>query len=504
MKIKLTLLLSFAILIVPFISSAHNLGGELKISYNGGYSYNIDVNVYKETTGVQCPTTVTVYFYNTSDSTQNFNTLANTNYVDHTMDLNHCSSYVPSGGSNIIDLNVRTFSFNYVTITSGTWVVGVEIPCRTNSDLTYGSPNSIYLKAEINNTITPAVSTLDFEELPPFIVKYDDLDTNIINNRVITTSSDDSIHYSLSQPMLGNNNYLNYSNANYQNFLNAVYLDLDSSNGQLGIFQGPYFYGQLSSFYLIKVEHWKRIPNHGIVLASVTYREAYIKIIKDLNQTYPIISGIDTLLNASFTNNQNISLPQVHLGDTLRFIINTHDQDSVLNPSQPNSSSLTIEWDKQLNNASIMKYRSNTASAYAIIEFIPDSNDLAEVYKDFSLVVSDDACPYIYQTIRHFRIEVLPPKQSNSIVNHDASLPKLIISPNPNNGMFNLAIDNAINSPFQLNIFNLNGQLVYQKDFSHMTHAESINLDLTNLPPSVYLLQMKTTNTNQTKRFIIE
>ena len=78
----------------------------------------------------------------------------------------------------------------------------------------------------------------------------------------------------------------------------------------------------------------------------------------------------------------------------------------------------------------------------------------------------------------------------------------LLVFPNPSNGVFNLKLsDSAISYFAKIMVTDLKGNLIFNKDVQLIG---SLNLDLSHLQPSIYLLNIETDNNNFYKRIIIE
>ena len=72
------------------------------------------------------------------------------------------------------------------------------------------------------------------------------------------------------------------------------------------------------------------------------------------------------------------------------------------------------------------------------------------------------------------------------------------IIPNPNNGVFNIAIASTGVKDFPLEIYNQIGKLVYKKDITINSNKQVIAIDLSNLADGVYFISAS----NKTRKFI--
>jgi hypothetical protein len=75
---------------------------------------------------------------------------------------------------------------------------------------------------------------------------------------------------------------------------------------------------------------------------------------------------------------------------------------------------------------------------------------------------------------------------------------KILLSPNPSNGVFNLLLPD-IKSTVNIKIFNINGKLVYQKDSKNNTN---VVVDVSDKAAGEYIIQLKINNTIISKKFI--
>jgi PKD repeat protein len=74
--------------------------------------------------------------------------------------------------------------------------------------------------------------------------------------------------------------------------------------------------------------------------------------------------------------------------------------------------------------------------------------------------------------------------------------------PNPNNGLFNLTLQLAKTDDININVYNTNGQVVYTQKLGNINN-ENVGLDLSNLSPGIYNVNIQGSTTQITKRINI-
>jgi len=78
------------------------------------------------------------------------------------------------------------------------------------------------------------------------------------------------------------------------------------------------------------------------------------------------------------------------------------------------------------------------------------------------------------------------------------------VYPNPSTGLINIELKGDIYSSGKIFVTNINGQLVYESEFDHLTSATSLNIDLTNLIKGVYYLRLTSDEFTKTGKVILE
>ena len=80
----------------------------------------------------------------------------------------------------------------------------------------------------------------------------------------------------------------------------------------------------------------------------------------------------------------------------------------------------------------------------------------------------------------------------------------VLIYPNPNTGLFTLELNTLNSQSLELRIFNMVGQIVYNKSFSDYSGIFTTALDLTAQPPGIYNIQLATDKQVIVRRVVVE
>jgi hypothetical protein len=85
-----------------------------------------------------------------------------------------------------------------------------------------------------------------------------------------------------------------------------------------------------------------------------------------------------------------------------------------------------------------------------------------------------------------------------SILNGDG----IHVYPNPiADGVLNLKLDNGIQEPFDVFILDLTGKLLIQK---HFENANLLSVDVSSLPPAMYLVRIRSQHIQYSEKFLIQ
>jgi zona occludens toxin (predicted ATPase) len=76
------------------------------------------------------------------------------------------------------------------------------------------------------------------------------------------------------------------------------------------------------------------------------------------------------------------------------------------------------------------------------------------------------------------------------------------ISPNPNNGSFNVKLNTYNAEPVNVSVFDMRGRAVYNRDFRGQSlFSENIGLDVT---AGVYLVTVKNGERQETRKIVVQ
>jgi hypothetical protein len=84
---------------------------------------------------------------------------------------------------------------------------------------------------------------------------------------------------------------------------------------------------------------------------------------------------------------------------------------------------------------------------------------------------------------------------------------KLTVFPNPSNGQLNINFENAIDSKYNVEVFDIYGKLIYKQEVLNATgnvFNTEINLSNLNLSNGLYLINVNSDNQNTSQRIVIE
>ncbi len=79
----------------------------------------------------------------------------------------------------------------------------------------------------------------------------------------------------------------------------------------------------------------------------------------------------------------------------------------------------------------------------------------------------------------------------------------LEVYPNPSSGIFNLIVSNPISGTADINVFNIQGQKLYTKQYSVDLNSNKLSLDLSGLAKGIYLLNVYINGSRLSKKLIL-
>ncbi len=240
--------------------------------------------------------------------------------------------------------------------------------------------------------------------------------------------------------------------------------------------------------------------NANVQVTCTTYQSGTVNIsIPDNNRV-----GISSTINVPTTDN----VDSIKLGVDV-----SHDyiQDMIISISDPSSNNLALAWNRECANqndllatfedgAGAVLCRQPTvgtfdpSSTFSVFENLPSNGD-------WTLSISDNA-DMDAGTLNSWTLEVCV-KAVTPLSNESFELENLSIYPNPNNGNFTIIFDNAINDSVNVNVYDLSGRSVYNKDFETSSNFNE-NINLTNIKSGMYLVRILDGDRMVTKKIVIK
>ena len=107
------------------------------------------------------------------------------------------------------------------------------------------------------------------------------------------------------------------------------------------------------------------------------------------------------------------------------------------------------------------------------------------------------------QDLSMIYINVTKPSLSTSLLNLDGNINSLNVYPNPNNGLFNLSIQNIDSQNAVLTIYNLVGELIQETTCQTIDGAINQEIQLQDVSDGVYFLKVNARNKLFTKKLVI-
>ena len=121
-----------------------------------------------------------------------------------------------------------------------------------------------------------------------------------------------------------------------------------------------------------------------------------------------------------------------------------------------------------------------------------------ELFDDFTFTVTDNEGGFIGTPQFNIKIdENVMINVDDIFVNNDVN-----IFPNPNDGNFTIIFQQSISERINIQLTNLQGQLVFEKNMDNISHQ--MNIQTNGLPTGIYFLQMKTEGSQMVKKIIVK
>jgi hypothetical protein len=370
----------FVLLTSSSIRASHAQGMDLTYTCIGPNAYTVTLKFFRDCDGVSAPSSAVVSYSSASCGVSATVTLAQ---VGGAIDITPiCPSANSSCGSNG---QFGTEQYTYSgTLTlpanCGTdWVLGYSICCRNGIITTLNSPSnqSIYVGAQLNNTLSPCNSSPTFNNIPTPIVCNNQ---PVLYNHGVTDPDGDSLAFSLTacqQSAVTNVNYGGgFSAGNPLSTSTGV--NIDPNTGQLSFTPNAIQVGVLC----VLVREFR----NGVQIGRVV-RDMQFNVINCSNIP-PVATGIDATIDFDTT---------VCIGQNFCFFTNGSDA---------NSNNVTMTWNGGIIGASFVVSGNNTTSPVGTFCWTPTVNDVGSHF--FTVTVTDDACLVTGTSTYTFEI-VVPP-----------------------------------------------------------------------------------------------
>jgi hypothetical protein len=72
-----------------------------------------------------------------------------------------------------------------------------------------------------------------------------------------------------------------------------------------------------------------------------------------------------------------------------------------------------------------------------------------------------------------------------------------MVYPNPSNGEFNVSLNSLFTGSFQVQIYDLTGQVIFNQNYSSSPGTNIIAIDLSRFDPGIYFLEFRSTNSDR-------
>ena len=387
------LLLLFVIALTIILSSSKNsyathfVGTDLTYTCLGGNTYLITFVFYRDCSGAQAPSSLSISFSCSSNSAFNFN--ATLVRIPGTgQEITHTCSSVSTYCNNGNNYGVQEYVFQgQVTLANcNSWKISTSSCCRNTVSTINGqlSWNAIAILNNLNGTN----SSPSFNNAPEFIVcNNQDININVAGSE----TDNDSLVYSLYAPFTTYPQHIPYiqpySGTNFIATSNGI--TLDSASGQLSFHPTTI----QSSVYGIKIEEYRTIGSNTVLVGTI-YRDIQIKVINCGGNHIPVLSGLDTSLSKSYSPNDTVyNLEQCLSVDPTVFNIYGFDADTFNPINSGHPEKFTISWNNAIPNATFTPHYNGTDSAYATFSWQANGFDVNKK-RCFTATIMDEACAY--------------------------------------------------------------------------------------------------------------
>ena len=243
------------------------------------------------------------------------------------------------------------------------------------------------------------------------------------------------------------------------------------------------------------IEAWRETYNIGIDYIDIKYANYYPNYITYLGpalySTLSTSGGTITINNSSVNTYTISNFETIHHPDANGTLIlpNISYTDihrvSVTHTLIANSGKIKIKKQNyDYYSLSHPKYPILSIHSYSLISTTPGINSKQAIYA----TIHEDAMTVGIK--------------ENQILNKN-----IIVYPNPSNGILNLNLFNAIDSKYDIEVFDIYGKSVYKTEKLNRNSTEfiiEINLSDLNLPNGLYLININSNNQSSSQRIMIE
>ena len=162
-----------------------------------------------------------------------------------------------------------------------------------------------------------------------------------------------------------------------------------------------------------------------------------------------------------------------------------------------------------LNTNNIPGLQNNTHYKIEISTYVPYTYDVASqtyIYSDWSPY--GPICDlYIGNPPSGSRTGLSENSEMSNEKNEKSLINSITIFPNPSNGLLNINFDNAIDTKYNIEVFDIYGKSVYKTEKLNTTGTEfksEINLSDLNLANGLYLINVNSNNQSSSQKIMIE
>jgi gliding motility-associated-like protein len=386
----LTLLLSLGVFYQP-AKASHIAALDLTLTCIGGNDYLVKFVLYRDCSGINAPSTVSLAFTCSSQPAYNFTLSSVTLLAGSGQEVTPGCSAMPTkcAGGSLYGLQEYVYQAQVTLPPCNSWKVSWTTCCRNPSNtITAPTSASAYIEATLNNLQTPCNSSPVFSNKPVTVMCVGQ--TQCYNHGALDPDGD-SLAYSMVTPF----------NSSGTTFVNWVFpytatqplpsnppITIDPITGD--ICMTPTM--NIVSPMAVKVEQWRTINNVPTLIGTI-YRDLQINVVTCNNQI-PKLSGMDTTMTAKYNPNDSIYSVELCLGKSISFAMWGKDDD-VYNPTTIGSpEKFTISWNSGIPQGTFTTFYQNTDSAYATFSWTPNPSHVSTIPKCFTVTIKDAACPY--------------------------------------------------------------------------------------------------------------